>query len=259
MNDIARSIEEIESSKKIKLPLNKDQRATINFAIDRGLINYPGIEDLEKLHYHNLAHTLHPKEGVLAETALLCYNAVNGGYLNGDKQEDLDKIEEVLLAAIFHDIGYLIVYEKNEPKGAELAADFIQGNSIIFPDLFLGWGSQDQRETRINRVKSLIEGTEVPVNPGDDLMQQILCDADVANFGRDDFNEKGMAVGKEKGKFGEENNKSSEESLNDLLNMMDQYFYSPCVPNEWRKKLEENKISIRGVLDSVIREHTAGQ
>ncbi|KAL9656844.1 hypothetical protein ABK040_004378 [Willaertia magna] len=89
------------------------------------------------------------------------------------KEEGLSE-EEILLvetAALFHDTGYLDQYEKNEPKGCERARKHL-------PEF--GY-SPEQIET----ICSCIMATQLPQSPGENILAQILCDADLGHLGTD--------------------------------------------------------------------------
>ncbi|MDD2943703.1 MAG: HD domain-containing protein [bacterium] len=130
------------------------------------------------LAYHNLAHTLdviHEVE-VLADMSSL----------------SLREKELLLIAAAYHDSGYLFSYENNEKKGAMLAVSAMRRASTY-------------SESEIEFVRKSILETTV-INDSNGLMQvpgcplsAILLDADMANFGRDDFIEKTELLIKELG------------------------------------------------------------
>jgi adenylate cyclase len=89
----------------------------------------------------------------------------------GEKISD----EELLLlktAALFHDTGFTEVYKDHEEKGVEIAAG-------ILP-LF------DYSEEQIQKINELIMVTKLPPRPKN-LLEQIICDADLDYLGRVDF------------------------------------------------------------------------
>lgn len=90
------------------------------------------------------------------------------------------EIELVRIAATFHDVGFLVDRLMHEELGAELASALM---------LSLGTFSQEECEM----VRLMILDTQVVSESGwcfDKLrtpLSQYLCDADVANFGRDTY------------------------------------------------------------------------
>jgi adenylate cyclase len=112
----------------------------------------------EYLHYHNVKHTI----DVITEVELI-------GWAEGVNEE------EVLLlktAALFHDSGHTIGYERHEELGCDLAREFLPKYSFT-PE-------------QIDRVCELIMATQMPPKPGN-LLERIMCDSDLDYLGRSDF------------------------------------------------------------------------
>lgn len=80
--------------------------------------------------------------------------------------------EALLLAAWFHDTGYLDVYDGHEYRSMERAAAWMTGRGV------------DARQVEV--VKELIRITHRDEEPKTDL-QKLLADADMSNLARDDF------------------------------------------------------------------------
>ncbi len=108
--------------------------------------------------YHNFYHT---KEVVDIVRDL----AENSGISKGDR-------ELLLIAAWFHDIGYPDTIPHHEEKSAEKAEEFLRGKNY--------------QPEKIAAVKKLILSTKVPQNP-ENILEQIMCDADIAYIGKKDF------------------------------------------------------------------------
>lgn len=111
-----------------------------------------------ELNYHNLKHTL----GVLAASEELA------------SSEKITGQELIILktAALFHDSGFLKVYEGHEEVSCEMAASFL-------PQF-------DYSPDNIRQVCQLIMGTKIPQSPMD-IKGQILCDADLYYLGTNDY------------------------------------------------------------------------
>ncbi len=88
----------------------------------------------------------------------------------GDKE-----LEIVLIAALFHDIGYYKGQTGHERKSAKIATDFL----LI----------KEFSKEKIDRVVSCILATKVPQNPKN-ILDQVLCDADLYHLGSYEFVEK---------------------------------------------------------------------
>ncbi len=118
--------------------------------------------------YHNLAHT----EGVVEAAAKIA----NHYKLSEQELFILDA------AAWFHDIGYFTVIENHEEKGAAQAESFLREKGVD--------------EEIITKVKNCILATRMPQQPAN-LLEQILCDADLFHLGTDQFITNNKAVRKE--------------------------------------------------------------
>lgn len=110
------------------------------------------------LYYHGLHHTLDVCNSV-EELALA--ERVNG-----------ESLLMLKTAALFHDCGFLKQYINNEPVAVRFAEEFLPrfGYSI------------DQ----IKIIGRIILSTRIPQKPSN-LIEEIMCDADLDYLGRDDF------------------------------------------------------------------------
>ena len=108
-----------------------------------------------ELRYHDLAHTLSVRD-----TSLILAKHYRIG------EEDLEILE---IAALLHDTGYVKVYAGHEEVGAEIAEVFLK--------------KQDYPDEKIQKVKELIYATK-PTNEPQNLLQEIIKDADMNNMGQ---------------------------------------------------------------------------
>lgn len=111
-----------------------------------------------KLIYHNFAHTLDVVE-----------HTKKFGKKSGLSD---DEMEIVTVAAWLHDTGYADTYNGHEERGKEIASEFLKENN--YP------------QDKLQKVLACIEATKVPQNP-QNLMQEVICDADLAHLGLPDF------------------------------------------------------------------------
>jgi uncharacterized protein len=118
--------------------------------------------------YHSLEHTLY------------VYEAANK-IADFEKVNDEDR-EILLAAALLHDIGYIESHINHEFASCKIA------EAILTDFKFT--------EFEISRVKSLIMSTKVPQMPNN-LMEQIICDADLDYLGTDYFIKYGNELCKE--------------------------------------------------------------
>lgn len=121
------------------------------------------LEKLEKglpknLYYHNLKHTV----DVYTQVELI------------GRSEDVSQEEQLMLqtAALLHDAGHLIDYDTHEEMGVKLARE-------ILPDY-------QYTERQIEIISDLILITKLPPKPKN-LLEAIMCDADLDYLGRTDF------------------------------------------------------------------------
>jgi uncharacterized protein len=111
------------------------------------------------LTYHSLRHTLHD---VLPAAQRL-------GEMEGISADDTLLLNT---AALYHDIGYIEQYTRNEEIAVRIAAETL-------PDF--GYSN-----SQIERIGQIIMATQLPQQP-QDLLQSLICDADLDALGRDDF------------------------------------------------------------------------
>lgn len=120
------------------------------------------------LFYHGVHHT---RDDVLPAFERLAE-------LEGISGEDL-----VLgkTAALYHDIGYVEQYVKNEPVGVNIAKETLPK-----------WGYAPEQVARIGRIIMAtqlqnVNGKLIQVPDKSDPLQLIMCDADLDSLGREDF------------------------------------------------------------------------
>jgi uncharacterized protein len=111
------------------------------------------------LYYHGLHHT---RDDVYPA---VCRLAVLAG-LHGEPFMLLET------AALYHDMGYLERYARNEEIGAAITRD-------ILPQF--GYSSE-----QIATITGIIMATQLPQSP-QNFLAEILCDADLDSLGRKDF------------------------------------------------------------------------
>ncbi|MFT6699276.1 MAG: putative metal-dependent HD superfamily phosphohydrolase [Porticoccaceae bacterium] len=118
--------------------------------------------------YHNLAHT----QKVIEKTIEL-----------GEKLEvDKASLENLQLAALFHDSGFIKKAENHEQESVKILTRFLQENNV--------------KVNRIEAIASLILATKMGHDPTDDL-EKIMIDADCAHIGNKSFEDKTALLRKE--------------------------------------------------------------
>lgn len=126
------------------------------------------MDELPKdLYYHGPDHTL---KDVLPAVKRL-------GYMH---RLDAWRHNILLTGAAFHDIGYIWQYRNNEPLAAKLARE-------VLPNFDY---SQDEAEhtARIIMATPVMKiGSKTVQSAGDDILEQIMCDADLDYLGAPSF------------------------------------------------------------------------
>ncbi|HAF30568.1 MAG TPA: hypothetical protein DCG75_16115 [Bacteroidales bacterium] len=112
----------------------------------------------DNLYYHNVKHTI----DVVTQVELI-------GRSEGVNDEEMLILKT---AALFHDIGHLINYDSHEEESVKLAKK-------ILPEY-------QYNEHQIEKICSLILITQMPPQPKN-LLEEIMCDADLDYLGRTDF------------------------------------------------------------------------
>ena len=139
-----------------------------SFRIKFGLIQFTDIQEiiLDKLEmdlpgylfYHNVKHTV----DVVTEVELI-------GWAEGCTDEEILLLKT---AGLFHDAGHIKAYDNHEFYGTEIARE-------ILPDF-------NYTKEQIERICTLIMSTKLPPKPTN-LLENIICDADLDYLGRSDF------------------------------------------------------------------------
>jgi len=111
----------------------------------------------ESLRYHDIVHT----EYVAGQAEKI-------GISSGLSEEEL---QTVIVAAWFHDSGFVSRSDGHEEESQNIARKFLS--------------SKEMPEEFIDKVLICIEATKMPQNPGDNLLAQVVCDADMAYLSED--------------------------------------------------------------------------
>jgi len=114
-------------------------------------------EQREGLSYHDIIHT----EYVANQARLI---GQNSGL-------DDEEINIVVLAAWFHDSGFVIRSKGHEDESQSIAREFLRSKGVS--------------DDHIKKVIDCIRATRMPQNPGDNKLAKVLCDADMAYLSED--------------------------------------------------------------------------
>jgi len=117
------------------------------------------------LHYHTVKHTLD------------VYN--RAAYIAKEEAINVADTKRLLIAALYHDSGYLTQSDGHEAISCKIAAE-------VLPNY--GYNAAD-----IDTICRIIMATKLPQNPHSKT-EEIICDADLDYLGRDDFFETGHGL-----------------------------------------------------------------
>lgn len=164
-----------------------------------------------KLTYHSLAHT----EIVVKE----CRALAPAANLNADDTEAL------LLAAWFHDTGYLDVYDGHEFRSAEHAAAWLKEQGVP--------------TARVQRIETLIKATHRDSKPETEL-EKLLVDADMSNLARDDYRSRAELLRSEWELVLDKNYTTQEWAELQLNFMLAHKYLSEAGKERYKKALKKN-------------------
>ena len=108
--------------------------------------------------YHNLLHT---------EQVVDAAHEIGEGIRLGKSE-----MEVVLVAALFHDVGYIDAVEGHEERAAGIGTEFLSAKNYPQP--------------RIDLVVGCIRATKMPQSPKNSL-EEVMCDADLSHIGKKRF------------------------------------------------------------------------
>ena len=104
-------------------------------------------------------------------------------YLSEQENLPVDEIEMMALAGLFHDTGFIVMYDKNEPIWAKIASDYLK--------------SINYDKNKIKLIEQIILATDPDYTNPKNIYEKIIKDADMDNLWRDDFQKKSNDIKKE--------------------------------------------------------------
>ncbi len=164
----------------------------------------------ENLTYHNIHHTLNVCSAV--------ERIARAEGIEGEEQIDILKT-----AALFHDAGFIRRYDNNEEIGVEIARE-------VLPQY--GYGKK-----QIEAVVKLIMVTKIPQQPHD-LLEQIMCDADLDYLGRNDFHDISDTLRQEMVVYNKLNSRRQWDEIQVRFLEKHHYFTATSIKRRGPRKLE---------------------
>ncbi|RKW25212.1 HD domain-containing protein [Candidatus Gracilibacteria bacterium] len=127
------------------------------------------LSPLNKHYYHSYEHAIDVMQRAI--------------YLSEQENLSVDEIEMMALAGLFHDTGFIVMYDKNEPIGAKIASNYLK--------------SINYDKNKIKLIEQIILATDPDYTNPKNIYEKIIKDADMDNLGRDDFQKKSNDIKKE--------------------------------------------------------------
>lgn len=169
-------------------------------------------KELTKEHlFHNIQHTIDVKNAV-----------VEIGALEGISDEEQ---EILIIAALFHDVGYTKVYDGHEEESNHIARSFLE--------------KENYDKDKLQEVLNCITATKFDYQPTTKL-QQIISDADLSSLGKSHYMERQASLRKEWAFF--RNEKYSDENWRALnLDFFQTHqFFTPAAKKLYDAKKQSN-------------------
>lgn len=165
--------------------------------------------------YHNLAHTQRVVEKVIE--------------LTDDNEVTEDEKRQLIIAAWFHDTGFINTIEGHEKESAKIADDFLSEHNL--PD------------GEIKTIKQIILATEMNHEPTNKL-EGIIRDADSAHISSKNYEDYASLLRKEwELTLGKE--VSKHEWLQENIDFLSSHtFNSPIASSKWEKRKGKNLASL---------------
>ncbi len=114
----------------------------------------------KRLFYHGYHHTI---DVLYAAMAIADHEKING-----------NDLKLLRIAVLFHDSGFLRKYDNHEECGCDMVDEYLPG---------FGFSPE-----QIKTIQGMIKATKIPHKPKN-LLEKIICDADLDYLGREDVEE----------------------------------------------------------------------
>ncbi|MBL4594898.1 MAG: HD domain-containing protein [Flavobacteriales bacterium] len=145
-----------------------NQKSQILKKVDGYVFELFKTANTDKLLYHNYKHTY--------DVAEACEE------IGVASELEKDELEILLLAAWFHDVGYLESFEGHEELGIKKATDFLT--------------KENYPKEKIAIIADCIMATKMGVEPTS-LLQEIICDADMKGLSSSNYSDRSQLLREE--------------------------------------------------------------
>jgi len=152
-----------------------------------------------------------------------------------------EEMEAVIIAAWFHDTGYLFTHDDHELQSVKVAEEFLR--TVSYPEI------------KIKRVVDNILATRLNVVPAN-LMEEVIHDADYINLANPDNFKQSTLLKLEAMNYGGSEPTEEEWLLAELKFLMDHRYYTAYARNKLQEEKAENIKKIKKKLKKYRKNNT---
>jgi len=173
--------------------------------------------------YHNFMHTVMVVEAL--KKLIVHYNL------------DENEMQNLLIAAWFHDTGYTVSLEQHENHSAEIAENYLLNNQISVQN--------------IKEIKKLIVSTDITKTP-ENLAEYLMRDADSFHLGHPDYSKFAELLRTEiKKVYQKEFSDFEWHQENRTFFLKHHRYYSSAAKSLWQNQKDLNLISIQNKINEI--------
>lgn len=173
--------------------------------------------------FHNLQHTLSVVSNIEK--------------LTSETELTELQIENLLLAAYFHDVGYFLDPANHEEKSSDIATKYLQ--------------SKELEPSRISKVSSLIIATKMDYSPTTDFSEKVLRDADSMHLGKKKYRRNSDALRQEWENLHDKTFTEAEWLETNLHFFNTHQFFTDAAKNRGQKRKMKNKAKLENALAEI--------
>jgi uncharacterized protein len=155
------------------------------------------------------------------------------------KRENISEKDIILIktAAYLHDIGIIVQFKEHEKHSVTIAKE-------ILPEL--GYNHQE-----IEVITGLIHSTQMP-QIANNLLQEIICDADLDYLGRDDYFEISSLLRKEWAVLFNQDFTDAQWFMNQVKFLSNHVYHTASSRKVRNEKKLENIIKVQALFDNLM-------
>ena len=178
----------------------------------------------KKYKYHRLSHT----EEVVNE----CRKIASASPLNNGE------LEMLMLAAWFHDTGYINGHQEHEAGSEAIAREFL--------------GKHKYDKDKIEKVRQCIRETKLPQKP-ESTIGKILCDADMSGLGSADYRKKSKKLRKEKEKLDGKKYSDREWIDSEIDFLTGHSYFTPAAQKLYDTQKQVNITALKAMQNEMVQ------